>query len=177
MKLTDPGLRAEVFAGQKLGTLNDSGNLLISGFDVTAFINVIHKGRFLIPRTVLTAIVQTDEDVRIAFVDYPRHPAFRGISSKALLRNDNYSVLNSLEYQWPLTYNLKANLFFDHLMVGHTLDKITLREAPWVAGFGLEAHNPYSELTRIYVGYGSQGIVVKATFGFSSRYKDRTDWR
>ena len=84
-KQTSPGLRGEIYLAQKLGTENDSGNLLLSGLDLTAFIKVIHDRRFLVPRTVFSLLYQTDLDEPISFADYPRVLAFRGISAPRLI--------------------------------------------------------------------------------------------
>ncbi len=170
-----PGVRKEAYLGYSLGLDDDPGRIIRTGFDVSAFLPVYAKTRFLIPRVVLDATIPTNDS--LDFVDYARQPAFRGKSRSDLLRNDRHSMLASLEYNWPLTHHINAALFFEELFVARELVDLFSERGPWVAGFQFDMHNPYSELARIYAGYGSEGIIFKLKIGFSSRYTDRSEWK
>jgi|GEM_PF-4838248 len=170
-----PGVRKEAYLGYSLGLDDDPGRIIRTGFDISAFLPVYANTRFLIPRLVLDATIPTNDS--LDFVDYARQPAFRGKSRSDILRNDRHSMLASIEYNWPLTYHMNAALFFEELFVTRNLSDLFSDRGPWVAGLQLDMHNPYSELARIYTGYGSEGFIFKLKIGFSSRYTDRSEWK
>ncbi len=172
-----PGIRSETYVATSVGLGGDRSRLFQGGSDLTLFIPVIFERRLLVTRSVVNFLINLNDRQDIAFVDYPQTPAFRGISSRAFLRSDQISWLNSLEYQWPLTYHLRSHIFTDYLLVAPDAVSFQLKGAPWAVGWGMDVHNPYTELARFYLSYGSEGFFARVSVGFSSRYKDRSDWR
>lgn len=177
LEIIEPGVRSETYLGFARGTFNDDNRLLRAGTDFSAFIPTTRNNRIFIPRLVFNLTEDLEDKPEIAFVDYPRQPAFRGTSNRQLFRNDNYSLLTSLEYQWPLTIHISGFVFGDHWMVSPTLPKISLSNAPWATGIGIKLHTRYKEIGRAFLSYGSEGIFAHLSFGFSTLYKDRTDWK
>ena len=177
LRQAQPGIRNETYAATSVGLGGDRSRFFQGGTDLTVFLPVIFDRRLLITRSVFDLLVNLNDRQDIAFVDYPQHPAFRGISSRAFLRSDQVSWLNSLEYQWPLTYHLRSHVFADYMLVAEDASSFQFRGAPWAIGWGMDVHNPYTELARFYLSYGSEGFFARVSVGFSSRYKDRSDWR
>lgn len=177
LSIISPGARIEGYAGLSVGFKNDNERLLRSGFDLSAYIPVLRRNRVIIPRIVFDMVEDLGDGEQIAFVEYPRHLSFRGVNDKTLLRSDNYMMVPSLEYQWPLTYHISAHLFADYLMVSDTPLGFDTANAPWAVGFGMAAHTRFSELMRMNIAYGSEGIFLKFSFGLSFLYKDRSDWK
>ena len=177
LSIISPGTRFEAYLGYSVGFKNDNEQLLRSGFDFSTYIPVLRRNRVIIPRIVFDMVEDLREGEQIAFVEYPRHISFRGVNDKTLLRSDNYMLVPSLEYQWPLTYHISAHLFADYLMVSDTPLGFETTNAPWAVGFGMAAHTRFSELMRMNIAYGSEGIFLKFSFGLSFLYKDRSDWK
>lgn len=169
------GYMIESYIGYSHGIKQDDSRYLKMGFDVFANIPVIQQNRFIIPRLIFHKLENLDTSVPIAFVDYPTQPFFRGVSTRTLLRLDNYSLLPSLEYQWPLSFNLGAHLFFDYLMVSRSLQKMTVDNAPWAIGFGVDFHGLDGELARTSIAYGSEGIDLSLKIGITALLNSRSE--
>ena len=138
LRRIDPGYRLEAYSGLALPSNDDENVLWRLGADVSAFIPILRDNRIIVPRVVFNMVEDIrDSNIDIPFTEYPRHPSFRGVSSKQLLRSDKYMLISSLDYQWPLTYHLSGHLFVDHLMVAPDAGSITLAHAPWAVGCGL----------------------------------------
>lgn len=176
MRIT-PGLRAETYLGLALGVGDDKSRLFRAGSDISGFYPLISNNRILVPRLVFDIVENLNKNVEIAFTEYPRHPEFRGVSRRVLLRSDRYKLFTSLEYQWPLTYHLAGHLFYDYLMVAKSPARFTMSNAPWAVGFAIDIHLKLEELARFSIAYGSEGWFLKLNVGFSSFYKDRSDWQ
>jgi len=85
-------------------------------------------------------------------------------------------LTSSLEYQWPLSFNLSAHLFFDALFVGRRPALFTLENAPWAFGAGLDYHMRDGELARGTLSYGSEGFEIIVNIGFDPLQNSRGDW-
>lgn len=177
LSIISPGWRIEAYTGISTGFKNDNERLFRSGLDVAAFIPLVRENRLLVPRVTFNMVEDINGLDEIAFVEYPRHLTFRGINTKNLLRSDKYMMVPSLEYQWPLTFHLSGHLFADYLLVADSPTTFTTRNAPWAVGFGIDAHTRLNEIARFYITYGSEGLFLKFSFGLSSLFKNRSDWR
>ncbi len=177
VKIFGPGSRIEAYAGLAVGLKNDNDRLFRAGVDAMQFLPVLRQNRLLVPRLILDMVEDITGRREIAFPDYPRHLAFRGASSKKILRSDKFMLQPSLEYQWPLAFFLGGHLFFDYLMVAPTVWKFTTRNAPWAAGMGIDFHSRLSEVARLLVSYGSEGLFFKVDVGLTSLNKDRSNWK
>ncbi len=172
-----PGVLVEGYLGFSQGVGGDRSRFARAGGLAALFIPVIKHNRLITPRVVLDVIDNRNDGAPISFAEYPRQPTFRGISSKQLLRTDNVSLVSSLEYKWPLTFNVGGHLFVDYLFAGDSIDKLTFRQAPYAIGFGFDVHGEDSELARISVAGGSEGLRFKLTVGLSGYSTARTDWQ
>lgn len=177
VKIFGPGSRVEGYAGIAMGLKSDIDRLFRAGVDAMQFIPVLRQNRLLVPRLIVDMVQEVTGRREIAFPDYPRHLAFRGARSKKILRSDKLMLQPSLEYQWPLAFYLGGHLFFDYLMVAPTASKFTTRNAPWAAGLGIDFHSRLSEVARLLVSYGSEGLFFKVDVGLSSLNKDRSNWK
>jgi hypothetical protein len=177
LDIIEPGVRSEVYLGLARGTFNDDNRLLRTGVDFSAFIPLIRNNRLFVPRVVFNVTENFEDEPEISFVDYPRQPSFRGVSNRQLYRNDNYSLLTSLEYHWPLTLHVSGILFADHWMISPALPRMSVSNAPRAIGIGINMHTRHTEIGRALLSYGTEGVFAQFSFGFSTLYKDRTDWQ
>ncbi len=113
----------------------------------------------------------------ISFADYPRQPTFRGVSSKTLLRTDEISLVPSVEYQWPITFNIGGHLFIDYLIVADSFNKITFSNSPYAYGIGFDLQVSNREVARFSVASGSEGLRIDFSLGFTLHTNDRTKWQ
>ncbi|MFQ5752472.1 MAG: hypothetical protein ACE5HI_10785, partial [bacterium] len=172
-----PGVRVEGYAGLSIGVASDDRRFSRTGVDAALYIPVIKQTRLIVPRVIFDLVDNLNDAVPISFAEYPRQLAFRGISSTNLLRSDKISLLSSLEYQWPLTYNLGGHLFVDNLVVSDSFDNLTLANTPYAYGFGIDLHGADSELARFTISNGSEGLRFFLTVGLSNHTSDRTKWQ
>ncbi len=172
-----PGVRLEGYLGVSEGIGSDKSRFTRAGGSAALFLPVIKRNRLIVPRVVYDMIDNRNDDVPISFAEYPRQPTFRGASRKRLLRTDEISVVPSVEYQWPLTFNVGGHLFVDYLMVSNSIDKLTFRNAPYAIGFGFDVHSEDSELARFTFSGGSEGIRIQFTVGLSGFSTDRSRWQ
>ncbi len=177
LEIIGSGNRVEGYFGISTGINDDKDRLFRAGFDIAKFIPVLRKNRLIVPRFIFDMVEDLRGRDEIAFVEYPRHPVFRGVSRKKLLRSDKRMLLSSVEYQWPLTYSIGGHLVFDYLTVAPSIDKFTTKNAPWAAGFGIDFHSRLSEIGRVYATYGSEGLFFKLEVGLSTLNRDRSDWK
>ncbi|MFC1509011.1 hypothetical protein ACFL60_04895 [Candidatus Omnitrophota bacterium] len=171
-----PGVRVEGYVGISEGVGNSTSRFLRSGLDTAFYIPVIKKNRLIVPRIVFDTVENIHDEADVTFTDYPRQPSFRGTSSRSLLRNDNISVVPSLEYQWPLSFSIRGHVFMDYLLVSDTFESLTFSQAPYAYGFGVDFHGFENELARITVSHGSEGVRVQLTVGLKGHDNDRTEW-
>jgi hypothetical protein len=171
-----PGFRLEAYAGLSNGVQDDKGRFRRLGVDIAPYIPVLERNRVLVPRFILDTVDDLSEEQPLAFTDYPRQPAFRGASRTQLLRTDLFSAVPSLEYQWPLTHNVSGHLFMDYLMVADSMQHLTFRDAPYAYGIGISIQGPRSEIGRMAVSAGSEGVRFMLNLGLGSHVSDRMHW-
>jgi len=171
------GFRAEGYIGYSTGVGKDHSNVLRAGIDLYTTIPLFLQNRALIPRLVFDTISNLHDEIPIHFTEYPRQPSFRGVSNRRIFRTDNYSFVPSIEYQWPLTFNLSGHLFLDFLIVTNTLKEIHIHNTPWAAGFGIDFHGIASEVARVQCVYGSEGARILLSIGVDPLVSDRSNWK
>jgi hypothetical protein len=97
-------------------------------------------------------------------------------SAITLLRQDN-SVLNtSLEYQWPVARSLSASLFAQAVVVGPSVRRLTVGNAPWDAGLKIELHSRDAPVLAIWAAAGRNGFYVWFQSGIVEKSNDRWRW-
>lgn len=175
-KVLSPGLRVQGYTGVAYGVGGDRGRLLRAGADVTGFLPVIRRNRLIVLRTTLDTVENLRDEVPIAFTEYPRHLTFRGVSSRRLLRSDDWVLVPSAAYAWPLSANLSGELFADGLLVARSADELSLSGAPWAAGFAIDVHTPDSAVGRVVISGGSEGLHFGFEFGSPIQDNDRSRW-
>lgn len=175
-KIHCPGWRIEWHAGIVKGVDRDNSFFARAGSEVSAFIPIIKGNRLLIPRVNLYVTENLSDQVAIPFSEYSRHHSFRGTGSKKIIRSDNWSVMSSLEYQWPLNHFMAGHIYFDHLAIGPHLKKLGWRDGLYVGGIGINLHNKKKELGRFLIGYGSEKFRVLVSLGFPSHINSRENW-
>ncbi|RMH95532.1 MAG: hypothetical protein D6681_12910 [Calditrichaeota bacterium] len=172
-----PGIRLEGYGGISTGISSSRFRFLRDGVDAALYIPVLKQTRLIVPRIIFDQVINLRPEEPIPFTEYPRQPAFRGVSTRTLLRSDEISLLPSVEYQWPLGFSLRAHLFVDYLIVGDAFSRLTLNDAPYAYGFAIDLHGVDSETARISIANGSEGIRVLFTVGLSHHSSDRTQWQ
>lgn len=172
-----PGFRAQAYAGVSTGVGDDRSRLFGSGVDASAYLPVLLRNRLLVVRGVLDMVENLRDAVPIPFTEYPRHLTFRGVSSsRTILRTDEWVLVPSVAYQWPLTDNLSSQLFVDGLLVARQVEELSLGGAPWAAGLALEVHTRHHGLGRLVVGGGSEGARIGVDLGSPITDNDRSGW-
>ena len=171
------GFRTEGYAGISTGVGEEASSFLRTGLDVLVNIPIIKGNRVVTPRLVFDTMRNISDQTDIPFPEYPRQPSFRGVSRRRMLRTDTYSFVPSLEYQWPLSFNLGGHLFIDYLIVADALTRIRTARAPWAAGFGIDFHGLDAELARIQVVVGSEGFRFLLSIGMDPLISDRIHWK
>lgn len=166
-KFLSSGIKIEAYAGISRDFCNSNGTLLKTGIDALGNIPLIQDNRILVPRIVMNRIRNLSSGTPIPFVDYPRHPEYRGITERKLLRTDLLSLVPSVEYMWPLSFNLGGHLFFDQLLVAPRFNKLSLKNAPWALGIGIDFHSIDGELAKFITAYGSEGFHFSFNAGWS----------
>jgi hypothetical protein len=170
------GCRIETYLGISRGLGNDKTRLLRIGFDLMGSIPIFQQNRILIPRLVVDVMKNLNHDAPIPFTEYPRQPSFRGVTMRTMVRTDHYTYVPSIEYQWPLSFNLSAHLFFDHLVVSRDFLRFQTQKVPWALGFGIDFHGIDQEIARIQIAIGNQGFRFFFTLGVDPLLKDRSNW-
>jgi hypothetical protein len=174
--MSSPGVRVEAYGGGSLGVGSDASRFTRGGIDAAAYIPVIKRNRLLVPRMALDVLENLNDSVEISFAEYPRHNLFRGVATRTILRADNVMVQPSLEYQWPLSYNLRSTLFLDYLLVAQSVDELTFSRAPYAYGLGLVVHGTHNTVAAIGVTNGSEGFRFLLTIGAFQHTSDRYKW-
>lgn len=172
-----PGLSLAGYLGLSTGVGGDHSRIGRSGLDAAVYLPVLRDNRVIVPRLILDRMHNLNDDVPIAFTEYPRQRTFRGASTATLLRTDAVSLTPSLEYQWPLTFNLSGHLFVDWLLVSDSLSGLGFDNAPYSAGFGIDLQKDNAELARFSLAGGSEGLRLLFSYGFSRNTNTRTKWR
>jgi len=172
----DPGFRAEGYGGLSRGIRGDESRFLRWGCDLALYLPVIKRNRILVPRIVLDTIHNLNDDLEISFADYPRQPSFRGTNRLSIFRTDDISLIPSLEYQWPVSYNLRGHVFIDYLLVSEAFGDLSFSKAPYAYGFALDLHSVSRELARVTLVNGSEGFRFLFTLGLPRQGGDRTKW-
>lgn len=175
-KIFSTGWKVEGYGGISKGVGDDRSVFARCGGEITVFLRIIKPGRFLIPKVAMDMTENLKDDIEIPFIEYPRHHAFRGVSSKKIIRSDNWSVMPSLEYQWPLNHFMAGHIFFDYLAVGPYLREIGWRNGLYVFGTGLDIHGRDREIGRFLVAYGSEGFHLLFSLGLPTLSNSRKDW-
>lgn len=169
-----PGMRLEGYAGLAEGVRGDPSRSWRAGADLAFFVPVIQTTRILVPRLVVDQVENLDDGIPLAFTEFPRHPLFRGVSARKLLRTDNWSLLSSLEYQWPVAPTLGGHLFVDYLLVADEPAGFSPGGGAWAVGWGLDLHTEERGLAGVEVATGSQGFRFLLTAGFSGDSDERS---
>jgi hypothetical protein len=172
---TPVGIDAEGYVGYT-GGIDKDIRFLRSGIDFAWHIPVIKQNRLIVPRLAFNMIENLNDEAAVPFAEYPQHPTFRGVSSRHLLRIDNLSLVPSFEYRWPLTHVLQSCLFVDGLMVAQEIDKLTIADAPWAAGLGMNLRLHYGEQAGFRLAFGSEGFRGTLYLGLPGDKTARSEW-
>jgi hypothetical protein len=175
--IVSSGLRAQGYAGYATGMEHDRTRFLRAGGDLAAFVPVLRDNRILMLRGTLDTVDNLRDGVDIPFTEYPRHHTFRGVSSRTILRTDEWVLVPSAAYQWPLGEYLGAQVFVDGLIVARRAQDLSLGGAPWVAGLALEIHTRHYGLGRLVLGGGSEGARIGVDVGGPLANNDRSGWK
>jgi hypothetical protein len=171
------GLTIAAHGGLSSGIGEDQSRFGRVGGELLLHLPVYRRNRLLVPKLSVDHVWNRQQDVPLSFADYPRHLTFRGVSGRrTILRTDDWVLVPSLEYQWPLTYRTQAQVFCDLLVVGRTLGEVHASGAPWAVGLSLEMHSQFRSLARLLIAGGSEGFRVSIELKPPVKTNDRTRW-
>lgn len=166
-----PGTRIESYLGLADGIGQDLSRFVKVGIDIQTSVPVILKNRMLKPRFAFNYLKNLKSEIPVAFTEYPVHQAFRGVSKRKLLRTDKYSFVPSIEYQWPLSFNLSGAIFLDYLVVTNSLGYLPFADAPWAVGLAINFHSIDGELANMHFAAGSEGLRFSLNIGWENILK------
>jgi hypothetical protein len=171
------GLTVAAYGGLSSGIGEDESRFGRGGGELLLHLPVYRSNRLLVPKLSLDHVWNRRPEVPLSFADYPRHLTFRGVSGRrTILRTDDWVLVPSLEYEWPLTYRTQAQVFCDLLVVGRTLGEVRTSGAPWAVGLSLEMHSQFRSLARLLFAGGSEGFRVGIELKPPVKTNDRTRW-
>ncbi len=174
--ISPAGITIEGYTGYAEGVNSDIEYLRV-GSDIEVFIPLLKNNRLIVPHIALNMVENLNDDLPLPFTEYPRHPTFRGVSSRRLLRIDNLSLVPSIEYRWPLTHSVNGYLFTDVLMVSEDFEHISSKDAPWAAGFGMRVRIHRIEVGGLSAAVGSEGIRILLSIGAETLRPTRSNWK
>lgn len=163
-QILSKGFRGEIYGGLSNGIGANSADFIKGGIDAAAYIPVIRDNRLIVPRLVFDQAASID-GTRIPFTEYPRHPTFRGVSSRYLIHNDKSSAVLSLEYQWPISHMLTGHIFTDYLVAGSSIGDLKWENARWASGAGVGLHYLNKEFARVEFAGGNEGFQMNVRIG------------
>jgi hypothetical protein len=170
------GLDVEGYIGVNLENSGNKGKILRYGVD--ARLNLVLNTKFILkPRVVLNLIKNITEDEPVSFTNYPRHPSFRGTSSRILLMSDNVVSVPSLALQYKVNRRYSARLFCDYLLVGRELTTLIPSEGTWATGLLLVYHNSYTDLAGVVFAVSPHSFRLTAFVGTEPNRNERSRWR
>jgi hypothetical protein len=172
-----PGLTVASYVGLSSGMGADQSRFGRAGGELLLPLPVFRSTRLLVPMLSVDHVWNREPGVPLSFADYPRHLTFRGVGGRrTILRTDEWVLVPSLEYRWPLTYRTQALIFGDMLVVGRSLGDLRASGAPWAVGVAFEMHNQFRSLARVLVAGGSEGIRIGIELSPPVKSNDRTRW-
>lgn len=158
-KIISKGFRGQIYGGISNGIGRNSSDFIRGGFDAAGYIPLWRENRILAPRIVYDQAGSIDGKT-IPFTEYPRHPTFRGVSSRHLLHMEKASSVLTLEYQWPISHMLTGHLFTDYLVAGSSAGSFQWKEARWAGGAGFGLHYLNKEFARLELAGGNEGFQM-----------------
>ncbi len=170
---------SEIYVGYQQGIGLNHENLLRTGINVNGRLQLAQKGLYLEPRLLVNQVSNLDNSQPIAFIDYPRHPTFRGIASRYLLRNDEIIAIPSLDLLLPVHNRAHAGLFADWLLAteNDAVRHISIRHAPWCVGISSITRYSGAVLGGAQGAYGSEGWRFALWLGLLQDLNDRWRWK
>jgi len=163
-----PGAKIEGYLGVSNGLGDDQSEFFRAGIDLAGFFPVIRENRLIVPRFLFDMVEVLKDDVPLPFSEYPHIREYRGTSRSKVLRTDYFTLLSSLEYQWPISTHLNSHLFYDLFMVSREIDKFSLGNRLWAVGIGLDYHTFEEEVLRVEFITGSDGFRIRLNFGLGN---------
>jgi len=164
-------INLEFYSGY-LGSVENDGELLRAGTEFSISTPVLKQNRIVTTHMALNIIENLNDKIPVPFTEYPLHPCFRGVSEHSILRTDNISLVPTVEYNWKLTHNIGGFLFTDFLLVSETINNLSVENAPWAAGIGIQL----SSQGHVFLAYGSEGIRASLSIGADFGKNDRLEW-
>ncbi|MDP8206826.1 MAG: hypothetical protein P9L92_09205 [Candidatus Electryonea clarkiae] len=174
---TEAAYSLEGYTGYTQGISNDGSRLLRFGGDVSGVIPTINEDFVFLPRLVANSVVNLDQEDDIAFYNYPRHPTFRGVSTRYLVRNDEFNFIPSVEQRWHFHKRLSMSVFYDMLFVGDKSESISFDNSPWALGTSFILHGRNEEFGTMQFVYGSEGLRFRLSLGVPVEKNDRWRWK
>jgi len=171
------GLMAEAYFGLGVGIGSaDRTSFLRYGFETIRSIPTFSERRQIVTKLAVNMVENLDKKQELKFYDYPRHPAFRGVSTRYLLRSDKIVAVPSIELDQPIMKRIMGTAFFDYLVVGPTAKDMGWSLGEWATGMKVTYHNRYSELGSILFAYGPEGVRLSASLGTQRNRNERSRW-
>ena len=90
---------------------------------------------------------------------------------------DRMSLLNSLEYRFPINRQISGFLFLDAGTVARTPGELDIGNLHYGTGIGLHVHTADRLLIRLQAAGGEDGLVFNASFKSSDRVRKTTKRR
>jgi hypothetical protein len=162
------GILAEAYQGIGRGILGDPTRFGRAGFRLAGFLPFVRRTTILSPKIVVDGLAPIDT-VGVPFQELVGQPTFRGFDN----RRDYVSAVASVDYRWYVSRFVAARLFVDFAKVSPSVWALNLENVRWTAGFGFDLHTSTSEVGRVAIAGGQEGVHFLFAFGVPAGFGDR----
>lgn len=170
------GVAVEVYGGLDAGVGGDTRRFLRYGLD--AYLNApLFAENMIVPRVVANVVRNLNAERPLNFTDYPRHPTFRGVPDRYLLRSDNLVFVPSLDIHNRISDRFTGRLFVDYLLVAPAIDRIHWRSGITAVGAGLVFYTPFADVAGLVFAWSPVGPRVTVFLGAEPNRNERSRWR
>ncbi len=172
-----PGIMGEGYFGFMPGFDLNQNSYIQVGTIAALYFPVVPEKWVISPSLHINAIRPFESnESQLSFLDYPRHPAFRGVTSRWLYRLDEISHVTSLDSRHAISRRFAATFFYDQINVAMNVRDMSWRNAPWAVGARLDYHNRDNILAFGIVAWGTAGWRFQAGIGIKENVHFRTEW-
>ena len=169
------GISMELYGGITNG-IDDGRRFLRYGIDAHVYMRMF-KNHYLVPRLVTNVVRNINQDTPLAFTDYPRHPTFRPVSDRKLIRSDNMVFVPALDVHKRISNQLIGRVFVDYLLASPSVGKLQPGRGMAGVGAGLVVYTDYTDVAGIIVAYSELGPRFTFFIGAEPSRNERSRWR
>jgi hypothetical protein len=162
------GVLVEGYQGIGHGILGDETHFGRAGFRLAGFVPFVRRTTIVSPKIVVDGLAPINRS-SVPFQELVNQPTFRGYDN----RRDFVSAVASVDYRWYVSRFVAARLFVDFAKVAPSIWELNLDNVRWAGGFGFDLHTSTSQVGRVALAGGPEGINFLFAFGVPANFGDR----